>query len=358
MKTRWMLLFYLLLTLFTAEILLDIFYPREIIWKPADETALHTYLPHKTGLLIGSEFRTVLETNHLGFRQKGIEGKKITTLVFGSQVEGIGVHESEIYVNLLNKKEGYQYLIAGNTRISPILYGFLFRWLYPIYKPQKVILEVSDDDLEKNLNSEKRIQFSEDSRPVLIEKSFLQSILGTNLYNRFFSLNLPFLLTEIFQNKKSEFYKITKEPNEKVYSPEEAKVLSQTTPRSLHYINPKASPEIDLLEYKQELRKNQRYLEEFIGLAKENSVKIEIIYIPSKKNREREQTKTDCLSFENPNRLYSLQLESICSKNQISCILLDKIWSEEEFSKYLFPWEGVLNKEGHSQLSKILLSTH
>lgn len=351
MRTRLLLLGYFLLSLTTLEILLEIYYPLEIFWKASDEYFLYSYHSGKSAKIVRMEHQTLIETNELGFRQKGIKNKNFSTIAIGKQVEGIGVKESEIYLNLLNSNKGFRFLAIGNTKFSPILYPLVLEWLIPIYKPKSIILELHNGDFLQNAISESELNLDSSGIPISVKKNLLQKILGTNFYNSFFSFHLSGLVFSKLTGKDIfPYHKITREDTSKNYSRDEAKILSQSLDQEIPQTK---DTEKTLVEFS----KNQLYTQRAVKIAKENGIKPILLYIPDRsyfvkkekwKNSKEYQTNLKTIE------IYPLWIKSFCKTEKLDCILLSNLWNALDADQSYYYLENNLNKEGHRKIYNLL----
>lgn len=143
---------------FGAELTLRVMMPdTDIRIHPKDGGLIRPYHPNSEADLITQEFRVRYKINEWGYRDKAgrkLEKPKDKTrilLLGDSYTEGFGVEMDETYASLLEKKET-DWEIWNTARLgsSPLFYVYQLREVLPKLKPDLVIVQLFDNDLNEN----------------------------------------------------------------------------------------------------------------------------------------------------------------------------------------------------------------
>jgi hypothetical protein len=373
MKKALLILLYVILNLVFFEVILSLFDSEEPMVKGYDKRLLFTLHPHRAGVVISKEYRVLVETNSLGFRQKGVEHSKPSVLVMGdSFTEGWGVEEKEIFVTQMNKTEGFEYRNLGLHGSSPLLYAIQIDPFLDAYQPKKVIIQLFDNDLDDNEKISAFVDFDSEGKPIGPKFRLGAVLLGEWGYNFLKDTSLYRLgarLVKLARKIPSPilYYRPGKEPPENILTQEQSLILHGGLASLGSEIDKKYSGQFvfyrdyNSSEWKERLKKNQFYLKILLEKCKSRGVELEFLYIPAKEFFAKNGILGDCTDCSLEERIsrnpHEVSIFDFCQKENLVCHSGSQIfwnWNPEEL---YFPFDAHLNKVGHGILAEYFLGT-
>ncbi|MEM7184018.1 MAG: SGNH/GDSL hydrolase family protein [Spirochaetota bacterium] len=358
---------FLLFNLVLAEFILSLFDKENVIVKGYDKNLLFAMYPNKTGMVVSDEYSVKVETNRLGFRQHLAEHQSYRNIVLGdSFTEGWGVREKEVYIHLLNKKlpTEKRFLNLGMHGASPILFALQLPHFLKQYKPDSVIIQLFDNDLDDNEKLQKFI--SNENGSLKPKKRIAASFLGETLYNFCKETTLYRLFQRVYKKVKGIpspilYYKPGKEPQVKTLTYQQAvEKYGELKPLG-NTINTKYNNQFGFYKdndsrWKSLLSKQKKLLELLVKQANNAKVKLQFLYIPAReffaKGGILGDIKTDDKQEFYTKNPHYLLIKDVCDRNQLECIYASDLFFANHPEKLYFPHDAHLNSLGHAVLAK------
>jgi hypothetical protein len=371
MKKKLFIVLFILINLLIFEGILSLFDPERILVKGFDKKMLFRMYPNKSGMVVSEEYSVLVETNANGFRQSLDDKQVYKTLVIGdSFTEGWGVEEKEIYTEIYNQNPKKNKLMnLGLHGSSPILFALQIKYYIDTFKPERVIIQLFDNDLDDNDKIEVFTELNKDGTVQSPKSRLAATILGEGLYNFFKERTLYRLTTKVFKFFQKQpspilYYKVGREPSITVLSHKDSIGKFGGLKSLGSEINSKYGNQFGFYKdandelWKNRLRKNEIYLNQILQICKEKNVEISFLYIPAKeyfaqggitgniKNHTSEAHKQA-----NP---HFLQIEKVCKDNALKCYFANEYFFDKDPERLYFPYDAHLNAEGHKIIAEMI----
>jgi len=345
--------------------------PEAIFVKGFDKELLFRMYPDKKGRVVSEEFSVGVETNSDGFRQKSRKDALSKVLVMGdSFTEGWGVEESEIFVEKLNQSvENISFINAGLHGSSPALYAIQIPYLLKKYKPNHLIVQLFDNDLDDNDKLERFIEFRENGEAGGPKSRYLANLFSESGYNFFKELSIYRFFSKLVKIIRKEpspilYYKIGREPKIEILSHKKSiQKFGNLFPLG-KAINVKYGNQFGFYKdfsqdlWKDRMRKNLIYLKQIIRSAKVENVTISFLYIPAKeffaKGGILGEEKVPSSEVYEKNNPFYLQISGLCKEENLDCNYMTSAFFKLNPENLYFPHDAHLNAAGHEELAKIL----
>lgn len=359
---------FLLINILIFEFVLSIFDPEIILTKSFDKKYLFRFYKNRSGITVAEEYKSHVQINDTHFRQTIGSIQSYNGIILGDSFsEGWGVEESEIYTTLLNQKltEGFRFLNLGMHGSSPILFAYQLKHYIQDYSPQKVIIQLFDNDLDDNEKLESLFTFDSAGNVTgIVDRS---SMFGETLYNGLKESTLYRIIGKIYKKTTGSpspilYYKNNKIPSTPILSHSESIAkFGGLKPLSLD-INKKYNNQFGFykdtqeLKWKERLRKNEIYLKQIIHECKSKNVQLTFLYIPAKEFFAQGGILADI--SERKEKLYSqrnpfyVQLKNLCDKEGLNCIYVNELFFDKNAENLYFPYDAHFNREGHKALAE------
>lgn len=373
MKKRIFTFIFFALNILILELGLSLLDPEEIFVKGFDKELLFRMYGEKKGKVVSDEFSVTVETNEYGFRQSKIKNTPKKVLVMGdSFTEGWGVEESEIYLEKLNSSQDEIFFInAGLHGSSPALYAIQLPYLLKRYKPDHVIIQLFDNDLDDNDKLEKFISFYPDGKVQKPKERILANIFTERGYNFLKERSIYRFISKLYKLIRKEpspilYYKNGREPKNSILNHEQAiQKYGKLRPLGSD-INTKYSNQFGFYKdhknelWKKRLAQNEIYLNQLLEISQNLNIPISFLYIPAKEFFAKagilgNETTYSYEIFQKSNP-FLLQIKKHCDKANLNCIFLTKDFFNLNPENLYFPHDAHLNSKGHEVLSKIILA--
>jgi hypothetical protein len=351
------------------EVVLENFNPEQIMVHVEDPDIVYQFYPNREGIAFSQEYKVKVKTNSIFMRDcenpfQNFGNGKI--LVLGDSFsEGWGVECKEAYHFPLN--EHFQILNGAIHGGSLPYYIVKSRAILPKYKPDILLIQIFDNDLDDSDKVEKFFNWKDNEILSASPKGFMGFPAG-KISTFLRELTLTRLTRKIIAGLKGQkepikYYKPNKVPNLEILDHQKSlDKFGRLKP--INDFEKEYNGQFAFYKFKNTDEINndplwKRRFETFESLAdqlirevreKNQSTKIIFIYIPAKESLHG-FTNSDDYYRKNP---FLQLLQKITKKSQTELIDTSKILSDDP-EKYYFPGDAHLNRDGHRVLTEYLV---
>lgn len=359
------MLFITLLGLIAAEFTIRVVNKEVALQRRTNDAGLFVlYEPNTSADLITEEFRVRVDINQFGHRdrsdrteKKSSEKKRI--LVFGDSFSvGWGVPYENAYATILEKNNDAEFMNVAKDGGSIVWYIHQIRYAMERFDGDALILQIFDNDLEDVGKYHRKMGAYEGKEVGPVDPDLLpKDNIFSDAYLVYSGLQLNRQLRRI--RRKIRGKKIWQSNYCEVGSFPERKVLSRAEVMKKYEIDfskaPKWRDEFRFHDparrddFKNELKLHGQVLKQVFKECKDKGYPVFVVYIP-------------CLGLNQmagsieekvKNNILNQQLTKLCQEAEVGYLDGSQLFAKDkEPTRFYYPWDGHLNKDGHKYLAE------